>query len=219
MNDRELAVVEAVRLTTFTTLVNEGVMVPTRQGIVHGSFDVNCCVAASRLAMEVLKEFYVFSRAMKVQVAAFNSIARDWGVHYFKTADAAATVNPDDPPPGSAIRYCGFSGKDDPGMVDGHVVLVVEKEVLLDPTAPQFSLAKRQLLIEPLIADLRSEWGRQWLSDPTQWLSVELDEGAIINYRQHRDLGNVFDAPDWRAHDQDMQVFKEVIVKKVRGML
>jgi hypothetical protein len=225
VNDREWATVEAVRLNTFTTMVNEGVMLPAgpRQPPFLGQFDVNCCVAATALALEVLKEFFIFGRAMKVQVAVMNNVAVQWGKD-METAEAVETAvaQPSTPPDGTMIRYCGFSGKNNPGWLDGHLVAIIENEVLFDPSAPQFSIPQARMLIEPLCIDLRDGYGKEWLTQPTEWLAVEIEDsdGGVINYRHHHDLSDVFDAPDWQTRTRwDMQHFKAEIVAKVRRHL
>jgi hypothetical protein len=224
MNKRELQVVEAVRLETFETLM-EGVRVATAEGIVESKMtDWHCCVAASRVAKDVLARHYIGAKAMKVQCLAFNDVAwkrEQEGERVFHLTDEGALMAP--PRPGErqpAVFPCGFrdGAATDDNWLNGHVVLIVENEILLDPSATQFTHLSHGLLVEPLALDLRDEEdGRGWVADPGgSFIAAPLEEGGAVLYRQHPDGSGVFDAHDWKldlrplVDEVDRQVQKRV---------
>lgn len=203
MNERDAIVVEAVREHAFSTL-REGVDYFSEQfgvpGVV-GAQDDFCCVLASRLAIEALKHFDIAGRGMKVQVRANNHAM----VMLEETGDR-------DRWEAKALqRYCGLGtgSKLNEGWLNGHVVVIVEGEILLDPSAPQFNTITddgRRLIVPPLALPLGEE-GREWLQEPDKnWLGFELDEdlgGGEIFYRQSEDLSGLYDAPDWNVMNAD----------------
>src|SRR3954454_25065243 len=134
MNQREQEVVEAVRLETFETLM-EGVKVQVGENIVGTGLDTwECFVLASRVAMDVLRDHFIGARALKVQTLTMNRVA--WEAE--QRGEHGMSVE------GGVVWGCGLAGDGsqayvEEGWLNGHVVLVVENEVLLDTSAVQFT--------------------------------------------------------------------------------
>lgn len=214
MNEREQEVVEAVRLETFETLM-EGVVVQVGQNIMEaGLNDWHCCVLSSRVAMDVLSDHFIGARAVKVQTLTMNRAAWQAEVRGERGTDA----------PGGVVWGCGLAGDGSQayvknGWLNGHVVLVVENEVLLDTSAVQFTRVEYGVLVEPLVVDLRSEAGNLFLNEDA-WVAAPLDDdmGGMI-YHKHPDKSGVFDSNDWLARELHYAVLRDAVARAVRQRL
>lgn len=207
MNERDRKVVEAVRLETYETL-RAGISVQTPTGVATAALtDWHCCVVASRTAIEVLKTHYIHGRALKVQALVFTEKA--WRAElagedlWSFNEDGDALVRDE---PGFGVFPCGFrdegrqTDQTRDGWLNGHVVVIVENEILLDPSAVQFTHLDYGLLVEPLAVDLTTPDGEAWLADPKgNFLCVQLPDGGAVLYRQSPDFAGVFDAADWQS--------------------
>lgn len=222
MTERELKIVDAVKRHTFTALQEGPDVEKFRQRGYVATYDVACCVAATRVAYDVLRHFCIFGTPMKTVTQVYN---RTLWQH------AISGGSPDEAPDGSILRTAGARPKDDelPGWLNGHVILIVEKEVLLDCSAEQFSYGpavvdvssgavvhqkKVDINIASLAVDLRNDAGREFLADPRENPLVAASEDYTIVYRQHEDGGGFFDAPDWRPC-----VDRADITEKVRRLV
>jgi hypothetical protein len=215
MNEREQEVVEAVRLETFETLM-EGVRVQLGNGQIMdaGLSDWHCCVLASRVAMDVLRDHFIGARAVKVQTLTMNRVA--WEAE--KRGENGAKV------PGGVSWACGLIGDGSQdhvqeGWLNGHVVLLVEGEVLLDASAVQFTRVEYGVLVEPLVIGLTDEVGDQFLNEDA-WVVAPLDDdmGAIL-YHKHPDKSGVFDSNDWISRELHYAVLRDAVGRAVRQRL
>src|SRR3954469_20760548 len=183
MNQREQEVVEAVRLETFETLM-EGVKVQVGEKIVEAGLDTwECCVLASRVAMDVLSDHFIGARAVKVQTITMNRAAWEAEQRGIRGTDVEGGVAW-----GGGLAGDGSQAYVEEGWLNGHVVLIVEGEALLDASAVQFTRLEYGLIVEPLVVDLRSNDGHAFLHEDA-WVLAALDEdvGAIA-YHRHPDL-------------------------------
>jgi hypothetical protein len=215
VNDREKAVVETVKMVTFQTL-KEGTKVHVGDRVGHTAIiDWHCCVLAARIAKTVLAEHYINAKAMKVQVLTYNEKA--WQAEL--RGEEPMSVE------GGVVAGCGIKGNGrqeaaDPGMLNGHVVLIVENELLLDPSAVQFTKIEHGILVEPLVLDLTAEDGREWLSDPGRhFMGTPLETGGAILYRQSPDLSGLYDAGDWIGGALEQEALTKAVSDAVRALV
>lgn len=203
MTERELRIVEAVRAHTFSALTsNEHRDLFLQRGYA-AEWDAYCCVAATRVAYDVLREFCIFSKPMKVMTRFFNKAAWDWSE---AGCEGAA-------PEGALMRYTGTpegqatAARD---MLNGHAVLIVENEFLLDCSAEQFATPDAGLEMESVAIDLRNDLGRAFLRDEEAPLFLRnAENGSVFIYLHHPDLSGLYDAPDWHADYADRLIVTE----------
>jgi hypothetical protein len=214
MNEREQEVVEAVRLETFETLM-EGVKMQVGENIVEAGLDTwHCCILASRVAMDVLSDHFIGARAVKVQTLTMNRDA--WAAESRGERGAEA--------PGGIIWGCGLAGDGsqayvEEGWLNGHVVLVVEGEALLDASAVQFTRIEWGVIVEPLLVDLRGEVGNSFLNEDA-WVAAPLDDGmGGMLYHKHPDKSGVFDANDWLGREIHYAVLRDAVARAVKQRL
>lgn len=201
MNKRELEVVGLVRDLTWPTM-QEGLPITYAGQEGEARYDPACCVAASRIAMEILADNFIQSSAMKTFVSVYTHDAWKW--------DEGGRVGPAPDPEKNIIRMCGLR-EARKGWLNGHVVLIVEKECLLDVSCQQFAVPNQGLpSVEPVTVDLAGEVGKTWLANPTLPLTVDIEHGVMV-YQQHPDLSGLYDAPDWKARDLERIMFREHI--------
>jgi hypothetical protein len=214
MNEREIEVVEAVRLETFETLM-EGVRVQVGRDVVEtGLTTWHCCVLASRVAMDVLRDHFIGARALKVQTITMNQTA--WEAE-MRGEDGTRT-------PGGIAWGCGLAGDGsqnfvEDGWLNGHVVLTVENEVMLDASAVQFTHIEYGVIVEPLAIPLDGDEGRKFLHEDA-WVVAPLDDnmGAML-YHKHPDKSAVFDSNDWLGKDLEYDLLRDAVGHAVRQRL
>jgi hypothetical protein len=216
LHARDLIVTEALREHTFRTL-RDGVTAysPQHQRIaVVGAQDDFCCVLSTRIAIDILKEHGIGARAMKVHVRAYNRALWEW------------EQNPVGPIPEDKglLRCCGDGTGEmqNEGWLNGHCIAIVEKEILLDTSAPQFTTITpggARLFVPPLMLRIDPDW----LKAPSDsWMTYELDEelnGGAILYRQPEDLSGMFDSSDWNLNTSDgeaARILTTAVKEKVR---
>jgi hypothetical protein len=147
---RDREVVEAVNSTLLPSML-EGVVVGDEIVSVD---DPRMCIGATRIALDLLKRYYIFGRALKVHVLVYNrqawawqeahpeqsmvevlsgiikSLGKDREIEDPAFVQAMADIGAD---PKSRVRFCGsgsgdqFSmGHQDRGFLNGHVIGVVD---------------------------------------------------------------------------------------------
>lgn len=203
MTERELRIVEAVRAHTFSALTSN---VHRDQFMPRGyaaEWDAFCCIAATRVAYDVLRDFCIFSKPMKAMTRFFNKAAWEWS--------QAGGVGK--PPEGAAMRYCGTpegQATAGPGLLNGHAILIVENELLLDCSAEQFAKPDAGLEMESMAIDLRNDEGRDFLRGEPLFLENG-EDGSVFIYLHHPDLSGLYDAPDWSADYVDRLIITEQV--------
>lgn len=227
MNQRDLEVVDAVRMDTIDPLLR-GLDLPDGSARISIG-DYRCCILGTRLALEVLKTYSIFGRALKVHALIYNASGWAWqkdnperpllGELGEAEGEAVerwgedATIDNCWPlleargiPASARLRFCGLgtdmpdtTGFTTPGWLNGHCVALLD----LDGTPILLDTTAQQFTtpeFKLFVPPVIFEAPADWARDPSSsWATVEPEElnGGAMLYRQPRDLQGVFDAADW----------------------
>src|SRR5438067_570640 len=104
-----------------------------------------CCLAATRLAVEVLPRLQLAARPLAVKVAVHNPPLVAKGRLPASSQEAQLWRERDN----AAMAVCGEAAR--PGHWPGHLVAVVLEQVVVDLSLPQFNRADKQIALAPVL--------------------------------------------------------------------
>ena len=111
------------------------------QPAINAQFGANACILATRVAVDVLRHHGVRVEPLAVHVEVFNPAY----VQRIERDEAELAIT--DPTCWSA--RLGFTGGQPADRVDMHVVVAVERRLLLDLTLDQCSVPERDVVLKP----------------------------------------------------------------------
>lgn len=174
LTDPKAHVVQAL-IDSWSDLQQTGLLLP------------NACILAAAVGVEALRYHGIEAKEEPVSLAVLNAKAlahKEAGKDHddIDWTDGSWSVGidpnqvPDDPNPGW----------------NGHLVLTVEKAVLIDLTLPQVNRPHKDIILTPLVAPLRYESFRA--GEPQGY---DLN-GCLVEYQRRPDLASQFrSSPDW----------------------
>lgn len=153
------------------------------QTVLHSFFRPDCCIAATRIGIEVCKLFGIHGQPRAVTTVAGCKSFADW----LKT--------PEIPPPPDAY-YVITDIHDRSGGFPGHLVItgkVSGNSFMLDLSAAQMHRPMKNILVpEPLTIQMPDVWPEG------QAIKVPLEADGILIYSHHpRPDISWHDSPDW----------------------
>ena len=148
-------------------------------------FGANACIVATRVAVEVLRACNIRAQPLPVHVEVFNAAA---AAHV--EAGRSHLVKSD---PAAWSARLGFTGETQAdGLLDAHVVAVVQDEMLVDLTLDQCTAPERGVLLSPGVfyglPKGFTNGGRQ---------SYPVNDGCVVVYEAHPEEKTFFSTPDW----------------------
>lgn len=162
------------------------------------NFRPNCCVAATRICVDVLARFGVAAEALPTEPVVANDRFLAW-----ERGGRQGLV-----PPGAWVIEVDLESTEG---FPGHLVVAARSHGLgwvLDPTAPQFSRPARGILVEGavLLGPARGP------VEPVYFLPA----GAMIAYRVHSDPGIAWEhTPDWAHPKPHHKVLHRELVEEL----
>lgn len=178
-------------------------------------FTIDCCIAAVAIGVRVFRHFGFYAQPLPVKAVAMN---RSWFERVYEPYMAGEHAEPQLPSEDEMARdglYAvgvGFQGGvcaatgDDTGW-DGHLVMMVERKLLIDPSASQlgreaFGMGVPQVVV---VSDLGPAWKRGGAIVE----SPETD--AIIHYSPDRANTSYVSSHDWKAKAQNDHIARRLI--------
>lgn len=166
----------------------------------------NACILAARVGAEALRYFGVRVQVEPVSLGVLNA-------KLFAQMEAGvdpADIDWSDGSWGVGINPDMLPTSTGPGW-NGHLVLVVDKTMLMDLTLPQVNRPKFDIVLDPLIAKLDWEGFRR---GERQGFSMN---GCLVEYRRRSDLSASFrGAPDWTRNHKE---FVPTVIARMKGIL
>lgn len=185
-------------------LVLEAIRVKS-QPILHKVFRPDCCIAATRIGIEVCKRFGIQGRPKPVTTLAGCKSFLDW------------QRGPETPPPLDAF-YLVTDTADRSGGFPGHLVItgkVAGSNFMLDLSASQLHRPAKKILVpEPLLIQMPDAWPED------QCISVPLEGDGALIYSHHpkKDISWT-DSPDWTlAKPTTKTTFDRVVAEIVHAV-
>jgi hypothetical protein len=111
-----------------------------------------CCLAATRIAVEVLGRFDFSVRPLVVKVAVHNPALVAKGRLPASNEEARRWREEDN----AAVAVCGAQGAGRHGHWPGHLVAIVAERCLIDLSLPQVNRADRDIALTPLLCKVES---------------------------------------------------------------
>lgn len=164
-------------------------------------FNPDCCIAASRIGLDVLRYFGVHAEPIVVELLVVNAAFGRKLFEYSRThteqppADVALSWQTDEVG-GWAILVGSEQGAvkfsvGTPGF-GGHVVLLVEGRWLLDLSIQQANRPEKHInLPNAILTEVR----RQWPNDGS--LALVQENGCVLSYRPKESPEDLTTTPDW----------------------
>src|SRR5262249_9221983 len=137
--------------TMFNPKVSETVLGALRDQawpLIRQHYNSNCCIASSRIALDVMRRFDIrgFARPVELNVynAAFMERYREYG-HFPDDEEEARKWEQR----GAYRIILGRRGDDEPELTPGHLVVIAEDSWLLDLSLPQTTRPERNIVLQP----------------------------------------------------------------------
>lgn len=173
----------------------------TAQPVLHSAFRPDCCIAATRIAIEVLKRFGIHG-----EPKAFVTIAGCRSFVEWQARDPDST-----PPPDAYYLITDVEHARDDGFA-GHLAVtgkVKGQRFLLDLSAAQMNRPAKKIFVpEPLLVDVPEGWTED------NALKVPLPEGGRLLYSFHpkADIDWTI-SKDWTVPGYRRAIFNSLVTK------
>lgn len=175
--------------------------------IIRLHYNANCCIAASRIGLDVLKSFGIAARPQVV-----SALAGSPAFHAWDKAEA---------PPANAFFVTISISRSEPGSraFGGHLVLygkVRGEYFLLDLSAPQLHRPQKNILVPEPVLLFSSE-----PIDKRHCVSVISESGTVLYYEPEEPLDDWQGTPDWtmQGHEHEFDSLKATLAEAVRRLL
>jgi hypothetical protein len=179
-------------------------------GILPRLYAPACCVAATRITVDVLSRLQVSMRPLAVQAVIYNPALVAKGGLPTSAEEALRWRDQDH----AAIGICGYSGTRREGHWSGHLVAIACEQWLIDLSLPQMNRHEQGVVLPPIVCGV----GSAFLAG-MEHRGFELN-GCRISYEAFPADESYTGAPDWRDSARHRPATRAILEQlTARGML
>lgn len=179
--DRKQIVIDAIVRLTWETM---------------RAHDLESCITGARVAFDVCRAHDIRVRALSTKVRIYNApmVARMVRGEVPSDVQEIDRWNRED---GSWNVGIGGFGYDKPDHFDGHLVVIADERVLVDPTLPQANRPQYDIELSGLAGRIPDGWPRRENDVP-----IQLEQnGCVVTYEAQADDRRWVATDSWKSRE------------------